>query len=161
MATCLDSRAFSQTNMCRLVKIIVRPVRKWELFSFRRLPYTTVVEQKPRAEEPKLNCLPEPEPKLWIAAPVLAPAPFCLPRTFRNFKEKHHGCWRNFETCYIYSYYAGVGAGTAIRICCSLEPESKEIFLAPKHCLTEGLSWKWNSIYHCFFATGKSTSHLL
>jgi hypothetical protein len=25
------------------------------------------------AEEPKLNCLPEPDPKLQIAAPALAP----------------------------------------------------------------------------------------
>jgi hypothetical protein len=31
------------------------------------------------AEEPKLNCLLVPEPKLRIAAPALAPAPFYNP----------------------------------------------------------------------------------
>jgi hypothetical protein len=37
-----------------------------------------IAEPQPRAEEPKLNCLPklEPEPKLRIAAP--APAPFYI-----------------------------------------------------------------------------------
>jgi hypothetical protein len=37
----------------------------------------SVVEPEPRAEEPKLHCPPEPEPKLRNAAP----APFCLPQT--------------------------------------------------------------------------------
>jgi hypothetical protein len=41
---------------------------KVELFS---------IVAEPRAEEPKLNYLPEPEPKLRIAAP----APFYLPQT--------------------------------------------------------------------------------
>ncbi len=36
------------------------------------------------AEESKLNCLPEPKPKLRIAAP----APFYLPQTWRNFYRK-------------------------------------------------------------------------
>jgi hypothetical protein len=31
------------------------------------------------AEEPKLNCILEPEPKLRIAAPAPPPAPFYLP----------------------------------------------------------------------------------
>ncbi len=39
---------------------------------------------EPRAEEPKLNCLPEPELKLRIAAQV----PFYLPQTSRNFIVK-------------------------------------------------------------------------
>jgi hypothetical protein len=38
------------------------------------------------SREPKLYCLPEPEPKLLIAAP--APAPFYLPQTLRNFIDK-------------------------------------------------------------------------
>ncbi len=46
---------------------------------------------------------------------------------------------------------AGTGARTANRICGSLEPEPKEIFPAPQHCLTEGLSGKWNSKCYCFF----------
>jgi hypothetical protein len=32
--------------------------------------FYSVVEPKPRAEEPKLNCYPESEPKLRIAAPA-------------------------------------------------------------------------------------------
>jgi hypothetical protein len=39
---------------------------------------TSVAEQEPRAEEPKLR----------IAAPAAAPAPFCLPKACRNFIEK-------------------------------------------------------------------------
>jgi hypothetical protein len=43
---------------------------------------TSVVEPEPepRAEEPKLNCLLDPEPKLRIAAPASAPAPFIYHR---------------------------------------------------------------------------------
>jgi hypothetical protein len=48
----------------------------------------SVVEPEPsqRAEEPKLNCLPEPEPQLRIAAP----APFYYP-DLKKFYRKEHG----------------------------------------------------------------------
>jgi hypothetical protein len=36
---------------------------------------SSVLKPEPRAEEPKLNCLLEPEPKLQIVAPALATAP--------------------------------------------------------------------------------------
>jgi hypothetical protein len=36
---------------------------------------SSVAEPEPKAEEPKLNCLPEPELKLRIAALATAPAP--------------------------------------------------------------------------------------
>ncbi len=41
----------------------------------------SVVEPEPRAEEPKLNCLPEPEPKIQVEAPALS-------IYHRNFIEK-------------------------------------------------------------------------
>jgi hypothetical protein len=48
---------------------------------------------EPRAEEPKLDCFPEPEPKLRIAAP----APFFLPQTgLKEILVKKNGCWRSF-----------------------------------------------------------------
>ncbi len=47
---------------------------------------TTIVEPEPRARELKLNCCPEPELKLGIAA--LAAATFCLSKNLRNFIEK-------------------------------------------------------------------------
>ncbi len=61
----------------------------------------SVVGQEPRTE--KLNCLPEPKQKLWIAAP----APFYfLPQTWRNFIDKNHGWWRSFcELLQFQSYY--------------------------------------------------------
>ncbi len=61
------------------------------------------------AEKPKLNCLPalpEQEPKLRIAAPTPAPAPFYLPQTWRNFYRKNHGCWRSIcEFLLFYAHY--------------------------------------------------------
>jgi hypothetical protein len=42
--------------------------------------------------EPKLNCLPEPEPKLRIAAP----APSIYHTLEEIFLEKNHGCLRSF-----------------------------------------------------------------
>jgi len=47
---------------------------------------TIVVEPELRARELKLNCRPEPELKLGIAA--LAAATFCLSKNLRNFIEK-------------------------------------------------------------------------
>jgi hypothetical protein len=46
----------------------------------------SVVEPQPRAEEPKLNCLLEPETKLRIEAPAAAPAPFYS--IYHRFKTK-------------------------------------------------------------------------
>ncbi len=40
-----------------------------------------VAEPEPRAEEPTLICLLEPEPKLLIAAPTSASAPFYLSKS--------------------------------------------------------------------------------
>jgi hypothetical protein len=40
-----------------------------------------IEEPEPCAEEPEVNCLLEPEPKLQIAAPALAPAPLHLLQT--------------------------------------------------------------------------------
>jgi hypothetical protein len=45
---------------------------------------SSVVEPETKAEEPKLNCLPE--PKSQISAPPLAPV--YLPHTWRNLIEK-------------------------------------------------------------------------
>jgi hypothetical protein len=51
----------------------------------------SVAEQMPdtRAEEPKLNYLPEPKLQHESLAPAPAPAPFYLPQTWRNFTEKN------------------------------------------------------------------------
>jgi hypothetical protein len=46
--------------------IRIHPKMSW----IRNTAPSSVVEPEPRAQEPKLNCLPEPEPKLRIAAPA-------------------------------------------------------------------------------------------
>jgi hypothetical protein len=51
---------------------------------------------EPRAEEPKLNCLPEPELKLRIAAQV----PFYLPQTSRKLYCKKMVAEEPFVHCY-------------------------------------------------------------
>ena len=97
-----------------------------------------------RAEEQKWNCLPDPEPKLRIAAPTSAS--FYLPQTWRNLIEKYHGSWKSFcnitnlillllskKVIFKVSYITRSGAGAEIRICGSVEPEPKEIFSAPQH----------------------------
>ncbi len=62
------------------------------IFHETHLLESSVAEPEPRADEQRLNCLPEPELKLLIAAPAPAPAPalapFYLPQAWRNFIEK-------------------------------------------------------------------------
>jgi hypothetical protein len=50
---------------------------------------------EPKAEEPKLNCLLEAEPKLRIATPA-PEAPVYLSKTLKNSVEKNYGCKRSF-----------------------------------------------------------------
>ncbi len=64
----------------------------------------SVVEPEPTAEEPKLNCLLEPEPKLRIAAP----APFYLWQTWRNFIEKIMVAEEIFVNCYNFNPFSQV-----------------------------------------------------
>ena len=85
------------------------------------------------------TCFEGPEPRVWGAEPEIkwAPAPFCLPQAWRNYKEKNHGCWRfcklfQFE----FSRYPLKLSGAAIRFCGSVDPQPKEIFSAPQH-------WSW------------------
>ncbi len=61
-----------------------------------------VAEPEPRAEEPKLNCLLEPDPKLRIA--VAAPAPFYLSKTWRNVIEKNQMQKRFFKNYLGYNF---------------------------------------------------------
>jgi hypothetical protein len=67
------------------------------------------VEPEPRAKEPKLNSLPEPELKLRIAAPD--PAPFYLPQTERYFIEKSMVAEEVFVNCYNFNPIAKVSKG--------------------------------------------------
>jgi hypothetical protein len=101
------------------------------------------VEPEPRAEEPILNC--QPEPKLRIAAP----APALLTRVEEIFVGKimvAEEVFVNFGILILLlkskkvifkvsSKLSGTGAGAraSIRICGSVEPDPEEIFSAPQH----------------------------
>ncbi len=66
-----------------------------------------VVEPEPRAEEPKLNCLPEPEPKLRIEAP----APFLYHRPEEIVQKKIMVAEEVFVYCYNYNSITEVKKG--------------------------------------------------
>jgi hypothetical protein len=54
--------------------------------------FGSVAEPGPRAEEPNLNCLPEPEPKLRISALAPVPASSTVFTTdIKKFYRKNHG----------------------------------------------------------------------
>jgi len=63
---------FNTNIFSKLKKIIWKGFLLTGFFSFLE---GSVVEPEPRAEKPKLDSRPEPEPKLQIAVPALALAP--------------------------------------------------------------------------------------
>ncbi len=166
MATCLDSRAFSQTNMCRSVIIHLSICQTIE--EMRTIFTSTPSLQQCCGAESWGADMKLPS-RAWAeimncgsgSSSVPAPAPFCLPQTLRNFIEKNHGCWKSFETCYnlIFKVYFKTircrsrgwsrFRNSDLRL---LGAGAEKIFLASKHCLTESLSRKWKSKCRCFLA---------
>jgi hypothetical protein len=118
---------------------------------------TSVGVPEPRAEEPKLNCLLEPELKITNCGSgyflfIKDLKKFYLKKswllqnflvnfyTFNPIRVKHASIYLYSSQKKYFSWYLkklfGAGAGAAIHICGSAEPESepKEIFSAPQHC---------------------------
>jgi hypothetical protein len=87
----------------------------------------THLGREPRAEESKLNCLPEPEPNYALRLRLLSI--YQKLEEISNFIEKSWLLKLKVSR-----------AGATIRNCNSVEPQPKEINSAPQHCNAHGQS---------------------